>query len=717
MEEINLNDLFSEEDSIYNSGNSFMVQDFKNSGINYKTIKKYQDMEYIEETDDYWKLYYPELYEDRITNYWNIRYKNPDPQKGKYVKPKGQTSRLFRPLDLSPDVLRNPKKAIILTEGDKKAIKAVQEGFPCLSLGGVWSWKRTPDKELEISDVFNYDTGEEIICQADIIPDIANANFENKEIFLCYDNDMWSNEKVKQALYSLAAYLIYEKKAKVKIIILPKGDAKGLDDYLIANGAEQFKMLMEQAKTVTLKDIRSELSEKSKPVNFPLEFFPPKISELIKDLHVRMDAPIEYIASVFISVISILIDGHYTIMANSNSNWVEYPILWIAIVGTPSQKKSPCLKLGKEIIDDLEICLNGIYEINRSEYKRQVDFRKLTINKLKKQAKKYETININDIPPEPEEPLRARLTTQNTTTESLAYIVNANSSMNLGVAFYLDELSYLLKSFNQYKRGGNDIEYYLQAWSRAKQNIVRKSSKTDYTIEIGHNIIGSIQPKVLQETLLKQGLELYNGMVERWLFCCSDYNETGFSMDSDTDYDISLFINFCRELFSEIISNPNEKTLFEFSSQARATFLEFCNAMVEVKKSAKLTDLDKSYFQKQTNYVARFALIHNCFSNYKDKVISEVSVIKAIKLSKYFINCYKNIIRNNTLINSIDERTINYLVTKDIDRISPTQLYKNNESLFKSKDMAKNVLERLSRKGYGRISKAKNGLTFIFYNE
>lgn len=720
MKAINLNESLSvETNPTYTDSNSFMIQDFLNSGISLKTIEKYQNMGYLTETESYWKLHYPELYENKITDYWNIRYKKPNPNKGKYVKPKGQTSRLFRPLDLSPDILLNPKKAIILTEGDKKAIKAVQEGFPCLSLGGVWSWKRTPEKELESSDIFNPDKWEEIICEADIIPDIANANFENKEIFLCYDNDMWSKLQVKQALYCLAAYLMYEKKAKVRIITLPEGDAKGLDDYLVANETKQFKILMEQAKTVTLKDIRNELSEKPKPVNFPLEFFPSQISELIEDLHIRMDAPIEYIACVFISVISILIDGHYTIMANSDSNWTEYPILWIAIVGTPSQKKSPCLKLGKQIIDDIEIGLNGIYETNMTEYKRKEEYRKLQINKYKKQAKKGDTsIDINDIPPEPEKPLRARLTTQNTTTESLAYIVNANSAMHLGVAFYLDELSYLLKGFNQYKRGGgNDIEYYLQSWSRARQNIVRKSSKTDYTIEIGHNIIGSIQPKVLQETLLKNSLDLYNGMIERWLFCCSDYNEKGFDINSNGYCDISAFSEFCKELFTEIILNPEKTTLYEFSSMARVTFINFCNNIVKAKSSAKLTDLDKSYLQKQTNYVARFALIHNCFHNYKSTVISEDSVIKAIELSKYFITCYMNIVKNNINRNPVDEKIISYLITKNLTKITPTALYKSNESFFKSVDKVKNALERLSRRGYGRIVKAKNGSTFIFYND
>ena len=100
-------------------------------------------------------------------------------------------------------------------------------------------------------DINDYDYKEQQINEylyADIIPDIANAQWEGKVIFLCYDSDMWRNLKVKTALYQLAAYLISEKNAIVKIILLPNGEAKGLDDYLMKYGAEEFQKLMDNSK-------------------------------------------------------------------------------------------------------------------------------------------------------------------------------------------------------------------------------------------------------------------------------------------------------------------------------------------------------------------------------------------------------------------------------------------------------------------------------------
>lgn len=122
--------------------NSFMYQDFLNSGISKETIDKYVKGGYLSETDEYWQLHYPALYANYRTDYYSRRLKKVSNSGGKYRKPKGQTTRIFRPIDLPISVLKDPNMYIILTEGDKKAIKATQEGFNCISISGVWNWKK-----------------------------------------------------------------------------------------------------------------------------------------------------------------------------------------------------------------------------------------------------------------------------------------------------------------------------------------------------------------------------------------------------------------------------------------------------------------------------------------------------------------------------------------------------------------------------------------------
>ena len=684
----------------------FIVEDFKKSGINKSTILDYVKKGYFSETDEYWQLNYPALYANYKTDYYNRRLKNPEYGKGKYIKPIGMPSQLFRPLHLPISILKDPTKPIIITEGDKKAIKAVQEGFHCVSLGGVWSWKCK-------ADTIDLDENPEWELTADIIPDLVHADFKDKEVILCYDNDMYHNLKVKQALYSLGGYLISEKGAKVKLIFLPKGDAKGLDDFLVAHGAEEFQKLLDNAEFITLEKIQKKLSGKNEIAKFPIDVFPESVKDLIVELHKRFDSPIEYIACTFLMVISILMDGHYALSVNSGTNWIEYPILWLAIIGNPSQKKTPCLKIGKDILNKYDEILFMNYESELNEYNRKKEYYKQQKDRYKEAIKKGENM---ELPVEPQKPQRPRLITQDITKESLAYLMDTNSKFHLGLALYVDELAYFIKSWNQYKHGGgNDKEYFLASWSRERQNIVRKSDKTDYTFDASHNIIGSIQPKVLYETLFEKGIDCYNGMIERWLYCCSEYEETGISYNSDKEYNISAFTDICQEIFHTTISHNETLNIYKFNREAKKCFESFRKKIVLLKKSGKYDDITKSYLEKQTRYAARFALILHGIWNLKVRLLTSFDVTNAIKLCRYFISCFTVITQNKLDYDEAEEYALNFIKRKKLKSISPTYLHKNNKTIFKNTNPAKLALEGLAIKGYGRIQKAKNGETFIYY--
>ena len=684
----------------------FILADFKKSGINKSTILDYLKEGYLSETDEDWQLNYPALYANYKTDYYNRRLKNPEYGKCKYIKPAGKPSQFFRPLHLPSSILKDPTKPIIITEGDKKAIKAVQEGFYCISLGGVWAWKCK-------ADTIDLDENPEWELIADIIPDLAQADFKDKEVILCYDNDMYHNLKVKRALYSLAGYLRSEKGAKVKLIFLPKGEAKGLDDFLVAYGADEFQKLLDEAEFITLEKIQNQLSGKKEIAEFPIDVFPEPVKDLIIELHKRMDAPVEYIACTFLIVASILMDGHYAINVNPGTNWIEHPILWLAIIGNPSQRKSPCLKMGKDILNEHNQILSMNFETELSEYNRNKEYYKRQKEKYKEAIKKGENM---ELPIEPEKPMRPRLMTQDVTKETLAYLMDINSKFHLGLAIYVDELAGFIKSWNQYKRGGgNDKEYFLASWSRERQNIVRKSDKSDYTFDASHNIIGTIQPIVLYETLFRKGISCYNGMIERWLYCCSEYEETGNSYHDNEDYDLSDFTTICKKIFAKAILHPETINIYQFESDAKKVFQNFRAKIVQLKKSGKYDDITQSYLEKQTRYVARLALILHGMHSLEEKSVTSLDVNNAIKLCRYFISCFKVITDNKLNYDEQEECALNFFKRKNLKTASPTELFRNNKTKIKDTKTAQATLEGLARKGYGRMVKAKNGVLFVYY--
>lgn len=665
---------------------NFCKKDFTKSGITEETIKTYTENGYLKEDSESWTLYYPELFYDEKTEYYNKRLKNYTDSK--YIKPKNKTSRLFRPLGLSVDTLKNDY--LIITEGEKKAIKAVQEGFNCIALAGVWGWKKKIDEEEQNKEALQNNE--------DIIPDIVDLNLKNKNIYLCYDNDMWQKEEVCKALYHFALYLKYEKKAIVKIVKLPKDNNKlGLDDYLIKYGNIEFQKLLESSKEICVKEIREILQGATDSnVNFPINIFEKYTQDIIIQISKNLDAPIDYIASAFLGGASTIMNGRFSLQIDQH--WQEHPILWIALIGSPSQRKSPCFNTIKKLLDKYDLELTNHFNKQIYQYENDLD-------NYKRQLKTKTTETIN----KPLKPLKQRLTTQNVTVEALSKASWANNQDTCrGVSIWSDELAFLLKGLGQYKRGGNDEEYFLQAWSWQLTNILRQD--LDYTTYIGHTIVGTIQPQVLKETLFAKGIDTFNGLQERWLYVCCNREETG-NKENNT-----VKMNILENTYDCLFNVDKEGKIYKFSPEAKKLFDDFCSKIVQLKKNTQYSDLYKSYLQKQTNYVARFSLILHCLKNQSNLTIPIDIVEKAITLSNYFVKCFEQVLIQRLSAPPLTQETINYMKTKKINKISPSALYKSNTSKYKSTNNTEIVLENLASLGWGRMQKAKNGgKSFVIY--
>src|SRR5262249_58335368 len=114
----------------------------------------------------------------------------------KYESPKGSTNRAYLPPG-TPAALKDPSAPLVITEGEKKAAKADQEGFPCIGLVGVYGWqrKRTRDKDGKA-------TGER-----QLIDSLASVSWQGRPVFLCFDSDAATNPNVRMAEWHFAETL------------------------------------------------------------------------------------------------------------------------------------------------------------------------------------------------------------------------------------------------------------------------------------------------------------------------------------------------------------------------------------------------------------------------------------------------------------------------------------------------------------------------------
>lgn len=127
-------------------------------------------------------------------------------ERPKYLARKDSGNRLYIPPKVK-QILSNPAIPLYITEGEKKALKAAQEGINCIAISGLWNWK-TKDSDELISDF-------DLIALAD------------RTIGIVPDNDWLKLDKhgkeknLKQAVFRLAEKL-KERGARVFIVQLPE---------------------------------------------------------------------------------------------------------------------------------------------------------------------------------------------------------------------------------------------------------------------------------------------------------------------------------------------------------------------------------------------------------------------------------------------------------------------------------------------------------------
>ena len=138
----------------------------------------------------------------------------------KYVNPIGQECRFYI-LDPVRQKLLDSSVDVYITEGSKKVLKAVQEGYLTIGVSGVWNWFK--DKSP--------------------ISDFDLVAWKDRIVYLAFDGDKFSNDSVLLAEQRLAEELIL-RGANVRIINFPneKGLDK-LDDYLVKKGNSEFNVL------------------------------------------------------------------------------------------------------------------------------------------------------------------------------------------------------------------------------------------------------------------------------------------------------------------------------------------------------------------------------------------------------------------------------------------------------------------------------------------
>jgi len=125
----------------------------------------------------------------------------------------------------------------------------------------------------------------------------------------------------------------------------------------------------------------------------------------------------------------------------------------------------------------------------------------------------------------------------------------------------------------------------------------------------------------------------------------------------------------------------------KMSNEAKKEWIRIFDELTEIQNSDAENEYMKSMLPKQKTYIPRFSLILNAVNNLYDNsgdilLISKESVLKAEKLSKYFIAMAKKI-KINTIESQDLKKVINSNTNKSVkDKV--LEVYNSNPEFNRS---------------------------------
>jgi hypothetical protein len=173
----------------------------------------------------------------------------------RYAQPKGSLNEVYMPplLTMSwAEVLQDVNIPIYITEGELKAAAGCSCGLATIGLGGVDVWRAAKRGIV-------------------LLPALAQAKWTKRTVVIVYDSDAATNPNVVRAQRQLAAELMAlgALAAVCSISPGPHGEKVGLDDYLMAQGAESLITLLNSAPLFPEADALWGMNEEVLYVKYP----------------------------------------------------------------------------------------------------------------------------------------------------------------------------------------------------------------------------------------------------------------------------------------------------------------------------------------------------------------------------------------------------------------------------------------------------------------
>ncbi|MRT91910.1 DUF3987 domain-containing protein [Ancylomarina sp. 16SWW S1-10-2] len=453
---------------------------------------------------------------------------------------------------------------------------------------------------------------------------------------------------------------------------------------------------------------------KSKP--FPVDAFPNTIAEFVSKSAEAINCPEEFIAVPMLSCFAMAMSNKRVV--ELKKDWREFAILYAAIVSRPGTKKSPALNKAILPLKQLQNKFSASYLKDKEKYQKKCEAFESEFQRWKSLSKS-ERLN-SETPIKPDTPTVKQLITSDATMEAITELMINNNS---GVLCYMDELAGWIKGMNQYKSGGgNELEMWLKLWSAIFQIINRKGKEPIFSDNPFVNVLGGIQPEVLD---IFSGKD--NGLIDRILFAYPDEIApmiTDIEVSEILDEKLtSIFNRLFNAHFKEGVKS-DQPEITRFSSEAYQKFKDYVNnTLYKEMVSYQMPYYLRGAWAKFPGYIARFALIIQGMNYGENKKTLEKidldSLNKAIEITEYFMENAKKVYArlNASKVDrkvELAERWIN----RNGGNASLREIYTHKVAGCKNTKQAKSLFEEMVNRELGIMNEhypeGGGRATFIF---
>lgn len=167
-----------------------------------------------------------------ILDFARVRYLGDPPKQRSFTKVKkqryGQPSRsgVHPYFPVVPDfdwreVAEETGTPLVITEGEKKALRSCLAGVPTIGLGGVYNF----------------------MSDGELLAALQHIKWSGRPVYICYDSDAATNPNIQAAEGRLAKKLSLERGATLYLARIPEprdAGKAGIDDYIVDHGEDAY---------------------------------------------------------------------------------------------------------------------------------------------------------------------------------------------------------------------------------------------------------------------------------------------------------------------------------------------------------------------------------------------------------------------------------------------------------------------------------------------